>query len=80
MTSKLTTVKELIEILQTYPADLPVLVKGIKTGFECFYAPYVVELVHQPDNMYWYSEYQQPCKGEEAELSALILERMNQDD
>ena len=80
MTNKPRTVKELIDILQTYPADLPVLVKGIKTGYECFYDPYVVELVHQPDNMYWYGEYQQPGMGEKAELSALILERMNRDD
>ena len=80
MTSKPTSVKELIEILQTFPGDLPVLVSGYETGYERFYAPYVVDLVHHPDNMYWDGEYQHPGEGEVVELSAIILGRMNRDD
>jgi hypothetical protein len=80
MTNKPTTVKELIEILQTFPGELPVLVSGYETGYECFYSPYVIDLVRHPDNMYWDGEYQQPGDGEAAELSAIILGRINRDD
>jgi hypothetical protein len=80
MTYKPTTVKDLIEILQTFPGDLPVLVSGYETGYEGFYTPCVVDLVHHPDNMYGDGEYQHPGEGEAAELSALILGRMNRDD
>ena len=80
MSNDLLTVKELMEILKTFPEDLPVLVSGFKTGYECFYYPEIRELVHQPENMYFDGEYQIPGKGETAELSALILERMNRDD
>ena len=62
------------------PVDLPVIVSDSKTGYEHFDAPYVVDLVHQPDNMYCYGEFQQPGSGEVAEFSALIPERMNRDD
>ncbi len=80
MNDKLTTVKELIEILKTFPEDLPVLVSGYKTGYEDFYHPFVCELVRKSENMSWDGEYQIPEKGEVAELSALILARMNRDD
>jgi len=80
MTNKPTTVQELIDILKTFPPDMPVLVSGYETGYECFYDPYVADLVHQPDNMYFDGEYQHPSEGEIPELTALILGRMNRDD
>lgn len=39
MTNKPTTVQELIDILKTFPPDMPVLVSGYETGYECFYDP-----------------------------------------
>ena len=74
------TVQELVEILKTFPADMPVLVSGYETGYECFYQPFVAGVVHNPENMHWDGEYQLPETGEPTALSALILERLRRDD
>jgi hypothetical protein len=74
------TVKELMEILKTFPEDLPVLVSGYESGYEYFYQPEIRELVKKRENMHWDGEYQVPEQGEAAELSALVLERVNRDD
>lgn len=75
-----TTVKELIEILEAFPANLPVLVSGYESGYDCFCHPEVRDLVRKSENMYRDVEYQTPVKGEAPEFSALILERVNRDD
>jgi len=36
-----TTIKELIQILEQFPQDLPVLVSGYESGFEHFYQPHI---------------------------------------
>ena len=80
MPSDILKVKDLINILETFPADLPVLISGFKTGYDCFYLPQLCNLVHKPENMYIDGEYQIPEEGETPDLSALILERSQRDD
>jgi hypothetical protein len=80
MKEDITTVAELIEILKTFPGDLPVLVTGYESGYECFYHPEIQEVVHKSENMYWDGEFQIPEKGEVPEFSAVILERMVRSD
>jgi hypothetical protein len=80
MKEDITSVAELIEILKAYPGDLPVLVSGYKSGYECFYHPEIRGVVHRNENMYFDGEFQLPEKGESAEFSAVILERMLRDD
>ncbi len=47
------TVGQLIEILQTLPQDLPVLTSGYESGIKNFYPPEILELKHQPENIYY---------------------------
>ena len=65
------TVGELIEILQQYPADMPVLVSGYENGYENFYQPFVKKVIHQPKNPYWDGQFQLKDNGTEV----LLLER-----
>lgn len=80
MKADITTVAQLIEILKTFPADLPILVSGYESGYECFYHPDIRGVVHQGENTYHDGEYQMPGRGESPEFSAVILERMLRDD
>lgn len=80
MKEDITTVAQLIEILKTFPADLPVLVSGYESGYECFYHPQIRDLVHKSENTYYDGEFQLPEKGESPQFSAVILERMLRDD
>jgi len=80
MRNNLLTVNEFIEILKSFPADLPVFVSGYESGYECFYHPEIRDLVHKSENTYYDGEYQMPEKGESPELSAVVLERMLRDD
>jgi hypothetical protein len=74
------TVKELIDILKSFPDNFPILISGYKTGYDCFYLPEVCKLIHKPENMHWDGEYQIPETGETPDLSAVILVRVQRDD
>jgi hypothetical protein len=75
------TVKDLIEILNQYPSDLPVLVSGYENGFENFYTPEGVTCVkHYPENMYFDGAYQHVEEGESDTFDALILMRVERTD
>jgi len=65
------TVSELIEILQQYPADMPVVVSGYENGYENFYQPFVKKVIHQPENTYYDGQFQIDENG----MEALILQR-----
>ncbi|MDG9918231.1 hypothetical protein N7645_15180 [Pseudomonas juntendi] len=45
------TVAELIELLQQYPADMPVLVEGYETGFDLVHSLVIeqIQQVRQPE-------------------------------
>ena len=80
MTNDLVSVKELIEILKSFPEHLPVLVSGYESGYECFYHPEIRELVYKPETMYYDGEYQVPNTDERPALSAVVLDRVLRDD
>lgn len=70
------TVGELIEILNEYPKDMPVIVSGYESGYENFYHPMVQKVAHLPENWYSDGEFQIDENG----YDVLILEREMRDD
>ncbi len=74
------TVKDLIASLTKFPQDLPVLVSGYESGFECFYEPEILDLVYNNDTMYYDGEYQFPLEGEIPDVTAVVLQRVMRDD
>ncbi|NLM17520.1 MAG: hypothetical protein GX221_07365 [Candidatus Riflebacteria bacterium] len=80
MKEDITRVAELIEILKTYPGDLPVFISGYNSGYECFYYLEIRGVVHQDENIYHDGEFQIPERGKSPEFMAVILERMFRDD
>ena len=65
------TVGELIEILKSYPDNMPVIVSGYENGYENFNPPTVHRVEHLPENKYWDGKFQIDDNG----IEALILER-----
>lgn len=65
------TVSELIEILQQYPADMPVVVSGYENGYENFYQPFVKKVKCFPENPYYDGQFQFDDHG----IEVLVLER-----
>jgi len=59
------TVSELIEILQQYPADMPVVVSGYENGYENFYQPDVIQVNQFPENPYYDGQFQLDDNGTE---------------
>ena len=70
------TVGQLVEILRSLPQDFPALTSGYESGFENFYHPEIVELKHEPENMYYEGEFQ-PVDGENKNtFKAVVLQRV----
>ncbi len=59
------TVSELIEILQQYPADMPVVVSGYENGYDNFYQPDVIKVKQFPENRYNDGQFQIDDNGTE---------------
>ena len=75
-----TTVKELIQILEKFPEDLPVLVDGYESGYDHFYMSRIQKLKYEPQNIYYDGKYQ-PIENEAKQnIEAVILQRMLRDD
>lgn len=74
------TVAQLIEELQNLPSDLPVMVSGYKSGFENVYQPMIVELKHEPDNLYRDGAFQYADKESTESFEAVVLIRELRDD
>ena len=74
------TVGQLVEILKSLPQDLPVLTSGYENGFENFHHPEIVELKHEPENMYYDGEFQVAEDGDKNTFEALVLQRVVRDD
>jgi hypothetical protein len=70
------TVGELIEILQQYPPDMPVVVSGYENGYENFLPPFVKKVIHQPENPYYDGQFQPDDNGTEV----LLLEGEERND
>jgi hypothetical protein len=81
MLNDLVTVKELIEILKTFPEHLPVPFSGYGSGYEHFYHPRIAAVIHCPENMYYNGEYQAAGENETAEnIQVVVFERMVRND
>ena len=74
------TVGQLIELLQVLPQDLPILTNGFKSGFENIYNPEVVELKHEPENLYHHGEFQVAKRNDNNTFQGVILQRFIRDD
>jgi len=80
MDKKITTVKELIEILKQMPDNLPVFVSGYESGFENFYTPCIENLKYEPKNKYYEGEYQRLSNTDEQSVKAVVLARIVRND
>lgn len=74
------TAGQLIKILETVPENFPVLVSGYENGFENFYEPEIVELKHEPDNLYYNGEFQPSDENDKNIFKAIVLMRVVRDD
>ena len=74
------TVGQLIEVLQTFHPDLPVLTSGYESGFENFYRPDIVHLKHEPENPYYEGEFQVADDNQKGTFQAVVLQRVLRDD
>ena len=79
MTQKLAhkyTVSQLIEILKTFPQDLPVFTSGYENGFENFHHPDIVNVKHHPQNAYYDGEFQPAEPDDKASFQAVVFQRV----
>ena len=67
------TVGQLVEILKSLPQDLPVLTSGYESGFENFYQPSIIEVKHEPENMYYEGEFQISDEEDKNIFKAVVL-------
>ena len=74
------TVRELIEILKGFPQDLPVITSGYENGFENFHQPEIVQVIHEPENMYYAGEFQLAEKDIKESFQAVAIMRVVRDD
>lgn len=75
------TVRELIEILNSFPPETPVLTSEYENGYENIQQPALRELVHKPDNPYYDGEFQLAGDGESDSVlvQAVLLLRLERD-
>jgi hypothetical protein len=74
------TVAQLIEVLQSFPADLPVLVSGYESGYENFYRPEITTLKYEPENPYFEGLFQTIDVSGPNSFQAVVLIREHRDD
>jgi len=80
-TEKMITVGELIALLQEMPQHLPVLVSGGRNGFDHFFSPIVINVIHQPENMPPEGEFQNIGRYDTAPtIAVVVLSRWSNDD
>ena len=70
------TVSELIEILQSFPPETPILTSGYENGFENIQQPILQGMVHKPDNPYYDGEFQPAEEGDREVYRSVILRRV----
>jgi hypothetical protein len=74
------TAGELIEILNGFPNDMPVLTSGYESGYDNIYQPSAKKLKHIPENRYYEGEFQIAEEGDQETFEAVILERVTRRD
>ena len=74
------TVGELIEILSTFPSDVPILTSGYENGFENIQEPVLKDLVHKENAPYYDGEFQPSDEYQGKPFQAIVLSRIVRDD
>ncbi|OGJ87591.1 MAG: hypothetical protein A2268_04075 [Candidatus Raymondbacteria bacterium RifOxyA12_full_50_37] len=74
------TVGKLIDVLKSFPPDMPVLTSGYKTGFENFHHPSVLKMKHDPESWWEDGEFQIARDRDMEAFEAVVLQRVNRDD
>lgn len=74
------TVSQLIDVLNSFPQDLPVLTSGYEDGFENFYYPKILELKHEPENLNFSGEFQISETYGENRFKAVVISRVFRND
>jgi len=70
------TVSQLIEALQAFPKDTPVVVSGYEGGYENIQQPLLLrKLQHHPENPYWDGAFQEVKAESEDSFDAVLLNR-----
>ncbi len=67
-------VKDLIEMLQSYPASLPVLVSGYESGLTAHFMVSVKNVLPDPEHDQWTGEYRE-TEVVQHDNYALLIER-----
>lgn len=73
------TAGQLIDILKTFPPDMPVLVQGSESGYDNFHQPYKAKLTHEPGSMESEGEFQITRNGGKEAFEAIVLQRVFRD-
>ena len=70
------TVGELVEILKSFPKNIPILTSGYENGFENIQQPILQYLIHKPDNPYYDGQFQSEEEGDRGIFKSVILRRV----
>ena len=70
------TVGELVEILKSFPKNIPILTSGYENGFENIQQPILQYLIHKPDNPYYDGQFQSEEEGDRDIFKSVILRRV----
>lgn len=65
-------VDQMVDILKSFPKDLPVLVSGYESGYENFFQPYITKLKHEQENFYYDGEFQSIEKKDTEVFEAVV--------
>ncbi|MFH1729773.1 MAG: hypothetical protein ABIA04_15280 [Pseudomonadota bacterium] len=68
-------VSELIEILNKYPKDMVVVTDGYESGYENILYPGIIDVILEPENMYFDGEYQNANDKDKNKLEVLAIRR-----
>lgn len=70
------TVAKLIEALQKFPQNTPVVVSGYESGYENIMPPKLAKLQQQKESRCWDGEFQEAEQESEYVLDAVVLNRV----
>ena len=73
------TAGQMLDILKSFPKELPVLVSGYESGYENFFQPYIMNLKHEPEISYIDGEFQSAEDGDKEVFEAVVLQRVLRD-
>lgn len=72
-TDKMTTVKDLRKLLEEYPDDMRVIIRGYEGGFNDVRGIKTVEIKLNVHESWWMGKHDEPSHGEAADEKALLI-------